>query len=68
VSKFKELVTEEQQEQVMTVANRFREEGKLQGTEQGLEKSKLKIAKNLLTKNLDEVLIAETICLTLSET
>ena len=75
VSKFKELVTEEQQEQVMTVADRLREEGKLEGIEQGIVRGleegkiegKLEIAKNLLTKNLDEILIAETTGLTLAE-
>ena len=67
VSQFKELVTEEEQEQVITVANRLREEGKLQGIVRGLKKGKLEIAKDLLTRNLDERLVAETTGLTPAE-
>jgi predicted transposase/invertase (TIGR01784 family) len=65
IEKVVTLLPESNREDVMTIADQFREEGMQQGMQQGMQHEKMVICKRLLSKNLDVGLIAETTGLSL---
>ena len=62
-SEFKKAVTLKHKEDIMTIAERLEQRGKEAGIRIGLEK----VAANMLIKNLDEKVIAESTGLSLEE-
>ena len=70
-SGFKEAVTKEHKEVVMTIAERLMERGREQGREAGIqigiEKGREEVAVNMVSKKVNERIIAETTGLTLEE-
>ena len=66
-SEFKKAVTLEHKEHIMTIAERLEQRGIEKGKEAGIQIGLEKAATNMLSKNLDEKVIAESTGLSLEE-
>ena len=67
ISTFQETVAESEKGKVMTIADQLREEGRLDGIQRGRQEGIEKVASNMLLKELDEKIIAESTGLSIEE-
>ena len=64
---FSDILTKEKVGKIMTYADQLREEGKILGVQQGLQRGKLEVAGNLLSQDISEEIISATTGLSISE-